>query len=329
VVVKKPIVSSSAAFLLVAALLAAVQLWVPRPMLLAERFLSTAGWLEILALATYAAILAAKMADPVQQPRWRRRAWALFSIVFFLQLALGLAGLDDRFLQSGKLHFPIPAMIVAGPIYRGGPLFMVVLFLSTVLLVGPAWCSHICYLGAWDHAAARARRKPGRPLPRWRWVARLAILGATAAAAALARALGASPLVAGSLALGFGLGGVALMLTLSRRTGAMFHCLAYCPIGALAALAGRLSPFRVRIAAGCDGCMRCRTACRYDALGRDDVARRRPDPTSCTLCGDCLASCSGRFLEYRFLGLRADRARSLFITLVVVLHAASLGVARI
>lgn len=320
--------ASVAAFLLTAGLLAIVARVVPRPLLLLERFVPGAAALEIVALALYAGLVVERLSDPTRVARWRTRVWMLFSVVFFAQLALGLL-LDERFLmRAGHLHFPIPALIAAGPVYRGGELFMVILFAATVFLVGPAWCSQICYLGAWDDRAARAKRKPF-PLPRWRTHLRFGTLALVIAAALALRLAGASALVAGAFALGFGLAGVAVMLLLSRRRGAMVHCLGYCPIGALATTLGRLSPFRVRIAEGCDRCMRCRLACRFDALGREAVARGRPDPAACTLCGDCLASCPGRFLEYRFWGLRAERARALFLVLVVSLHAASLGLARI
>ncbi len=327
--------ASVAAFLLTAALLAIVARVVPRPLLLLERFLPGSAPLAIVALALYAGLVVERLSDPARTARWRTRVWLLFSFVFFAQLALGLL-LDERFLmRPGHLHFPIPALIAAGPVYRGGELFMVILFAATVLLVGPAWCSQICYLGAWDDRAARAKRKPF-PLPRWRTRLRFGTLALVIGAALALRLTGAPPLVAGAAALAFGLGGVVVMLLVSRRRGAMVHCLSYCPIGALATTLGRLSPFRVRIRgagpageAGCDRCMRCRLACRFDALGREDVARGRPDPTACTLCGDCLASCPGGFLEYRFPGLRAERARALFLVLTVSLHAASLGLARI
>jgi ferredoxin len=319
-------VASVAAALLTALLLGVVQLQVPRPLLLLERFLPGGGWLEILALSVYAAIVVEKMLDVRSSAVWRRRVWALFSIVFFAQLAIGLLGVD-RLLMSGKLHFPIPAMIIAGPLYRGGQLFMVVLFAVTVLLVGPAWCSHVCYIGAWDHAAARLRRKP-RPLPRWTGLTRAGVVVVVIVVALLLRGLRVGSVAAGAGALVFGLLGVALMLFLSRHTGAMVHCLAFCPMGALAAWLGALSPFRLRIAPECDECGRCRLACRYDALNADDVHRRRP-AQSCTLCGDCLATCPGRHLHYRCLGLRPDRARAAFLLVVVVLHAASMGLARI
>ena len=315
-----------AAFALTFTLLGIVQVVVPRPMLLADRFLPGAGWVEAALLAGWAAFLTGKMLDPRQSSAWRRRAWGLFSIVFFGQLALGLLGFD-RFLMTGALHLPIPAMIVAGPVYRGEGLFMPVLFLVTVVLVGPAWCSQLCYLGAWDSFAANRRKRP-LSMPRGRTGFHVAVVGQVVLVAAALRLFDVPGDVAALAGAGFGIAGVALMVGWSRRTGVMTQCTAWCPIGVLAPVLGKLSPFRMKITTACTDCGVCTTVCRFDALTREDVQARRPG-FSCTLCGDCVRSCRGRFIEYRFAGLRPDRARPLFLVLVVSLHAAFLGVARI
>jgi polyferredoxin len=248
-------------------------------------------------------------------------------MVFYGQLALGLAGLDAFLMHPGKLHFPIPALIVAGPLFRGERFFMLALFLSTVVLVGPAWCSFICYQGSWDLEAARRTRRP-RTLPGPKTALRVAMLLIVVGTTLALRLLGAPLPLAGALALLFGLVGVGLMLLWSRRIGTMAHCALYCPVGLLATWLGKLSPFRVRIGAGCDACGRCTLACRYDALRLDDVRAGRVG-AGCTLCGDCMASCPGAQLGYRFPGLSSARARALFVVLVVALHAAALGLARV
>jgi NAD-dependent dihydropyrimidine dehydrogenase PreA subunit len=318
--------TAAAAALLAAGLLVPIQLKVSRPMLLAERFVPGAGWAEIGLLVLYAAAVAWWMAAPGAQPRVRRWIWRLFSLVFFAQLLIGLAGFE-HFLMSGKLHLPVPAMIVAGPLFRGHPSFMVFLLLGTLLAVGPAWCSHLCYLGAWDDALAGRRRRP-LPLPRWRRPLQLAVLGIVAAVAWGLHRAGAPVTLATGLGITFGLIGIGVMVTGSRRTGAMVHCLSWCPIGWLATTVGRVSPFRIRLGDGCDGCAACTPACRYDALNPADLARRRP-ASSCTLCGDCVGRCRGRHIGYWLPGLGQDAARGVFIALAVALHAATLGVARI
>src|SRR5660398_78180 len=246
--------------------------------------------------------------------------------VVFAQLALGLSGLD-RFLMTGELHLPVPALIAAGPLYRGEGLFMPILFGATVLLVGPAWCSYLCYIGAWDGLAADRRRAP-QAMPSWRRPAQVGMLVVVVAAALGLRWAGVSSFVALMVAVVFGLGGVAVMATISRRRGVMAHCTTYCPIGVLATRLGRINPLRIRLGGGCDGCGACSRACRYDALRPADIERRRPG-SACTLCGDCVPKCREGHMAYSFPGLDAGKAAAVFVVLVAALHAAFLGVARI
>jgi polyferredoxin len=316
-----------AAGLLTFALLAIVQSVVRRPMLIAERFVPGAGWVEAVMLTAYASWLVGALYDPRYTARWRRRLWTLFSLVFFTQLAIGLAGVD-AFLMSGTLHLPIPAMIVAGPLYRGAGVFMPILFGATVLLVGPAWCSYLCYVGSWDLNVACARRRSTQQ-PRWRNWIRGGVFALIALAALALGLAGVPATTATALGLAVGLAGMAIMVAASRRTGSMIHCTMYCPVGLAADVLGKLSPFRLRIRDdACTDCGACALRCRYGALRREDIVRRRPG-LSCTLCGDCLAACRGHAIEYRFLLLAPATARSVFLVLVVSLHAVFLGVARI
>jgi NAD-dependent dihydropyrimidine dehydrogenase PreA subunit len=313
------------AFVLAALLLAVVQVKVPRPLLLAERFWPGAGWLEVLLLSTWAAFVTEQLLDVQRSAAWRRGIWTLFSVVFFGQLVIGLLGVD-RLLMSGKLHLPVPAVILGGPLYRGGGWFMPILFLATILVVGPAWCSYLCYLGAGD--AQAARRRPVVRSGRWQPWLRGVTLIAVVAAALLLRALGVPGLIAAALAGGFGLVGVGLMVLWSRRTGTMTHCTYYCPLGLVATWLGKLSPHRLRITDACTACGACTARCRYDALSARDLAMHRPAP-SCTLCGDCLGACRHGALQHACAGLGPDRSRGLFLGLVAALHAVFLGVARL
>jgi len=316
-----------AAFALSFGLLTLVQLLVARPMLVAERFVPGAGWIEVILLAVYAAWLIGLLYDPRSTALWRRRLWTFFSLIFFAQLALGLIGVE-RFLMSGKLHLPIPAMIVAGPLYRGEGLFMPILFTVTVLLVGPAWCSYLCYIGSWDLNAAVGRKRPAQ-LPGWRNWFRFGILGMIVAAAVGLRLLGVASLAATVAGIAVGLLGVGVMVLVSPRMGTMVHCAMYCPIGLLADVLGKLSPFRLRINQdACTDCGACAIKCRYGALRPEHIEARRPG-LSCTLCGDCISACRGRSIEYGFVGLSPRMARTVFLVLVVSLHAVFLGVARI
>lgn len=318
--------AGTAAFVVTAAIIITAKIKVSFPILIFDRFLPGTGWVEILLLSAYAGRLAEIMLASEAHSRVRSRIWTAFTIVFFSQLALGLSGFD-RFLMTGKLHLPVPAVIIGGPLYRGGGYFMPILFASTILLAGPAWCSYICYFGAGDNLAARSKKIPGR-MERWMGISRIATLVAVIAAALNFRVFGVPPLPAALSAAAFGAAGIGIMIFISRRRGIMAHCLAWCPVGLVADLAGKISPFRIRIADTCTDCGACRSACRYGALERGNIAARRPGLT-CTLCGDCLAACGKKSFSYRFPGLGPDASRLLFTVIVVSLHACSMGLARI
>lgn len=294
--------------------------------LLVDRFFPSGGWVVVFFLGCYGAWIAGKMLRPENSGKWRRTIWTIFSAVFFSQLLLGLAGLE-QFLMTGKLHLPVPALIAAGPLYRGEEFFMLILFAVTLLLVGPAWCSHLCYIGAWDNWAASGKRS-STALPGWtksgRWIICLVVL----ATAVLLGKSGLPVTLAVYLAAAFGLFGIAVMLLWSRKTGTMSHCISYCPMGLLANIFGKVNPWRIRISPECCKCGRCSKVCRYAALSGRDIERGRAGFT-CSLCGDCLASCPQGSLHYHFPGLGSSTARALFITVIVTLHVLFLGVARL
>lgn len=312
--------------LLILFLLIPVQLKVENPMLLLERFVPGGGWIEIILIALYGSIVAYHMQDPAKVQAWRRYTWLAFSILFFFQLILGLSGFE-KFLMTGKLHLPIPMMIVAGPIYRGQLSVMSILFVSTLVLSGPAWCSHLCYFGAIDSISARGKTMRS-PIGN-KWALKSTVLLLVIAAAIVLRWMKVPSLTATLLALGFGVSGLGLILLVSVKEGRMVHCTAYCPVGTIVNLTRFVNPFRLSIAKdSCTECMACTSRCKYDALNRKDILARKPGIT-CTLCGDCLSSCHAGSIHYRFPGLSSGGARFLYLLITISLHAATLGLARI
>lgn len=302
--------------------------------LLADRFLPGSGMAQAALVAVYAAWATGRLIDPRVSRIWRPRLWALFSAVFFGQLLMGLVGLDI-FLMTGRLHLPVPALILAGPLYRGDGMFMLGLFLFSVFLIGSAWCSHLCYIGAWDDVSARRVRKPG-PLPVWAWKARLGIAVFVFGSAWGMGVAGVSPSVAFAAAAVFGLAGVWLMLAVSGRRGTLVHCTVFCPMGFMADLLGRLNPWRVKIdRALCTDCGACTAVCRYGALPRDKVLEGTPGFT-CSRCRDCMGVCRHGAMDLTFAGRTMlggkvpgrVRADVVFVVLAVSLHAVFLAVAR-
>jgi ferredoxin len=313
------------AFFLIFILLAFVQIKVERPMILAERFFKGSGWIEIILISCYGAFVVNKMQDPLNVPLWRRITWTTFSLVFFTQLIIGLLGFD-KFLMTGKLHLPIPVMILAGPIYRGQLSVMTILFLSTVILTGPAWCSQLCYFGAFDNLSSTG--KTSKEILKYKGAIKSTVLIMVIAVAIILRWLNADMLVSTLIAITFGVGGISIMILYSLKRKKMIHCIMYCPIGTIVNVFKHVNPFRMYIDQSCTLCLNCTKFCKYDALNIDDIKNAKPSIT-CTLCGDCLAGCHHNSIKYQFLKMRPEQARNLYLVLTVSLHAACLALARI
>jgi ferredoxin-type protein NapH len=314
-----------AVFILIFVLLAIVQIKVERPVILAERFIKGGGWAEIFLISVYGAFVIYKMQDPVNVPGWRKITWTIFSVVFFSQLIIGLSGFE-KFLMTGKLHLPIPMMIIAGPIYRGQLSVMTILFLSTVILTGPAWCSQLCYFGAFDNLAAGG--KSSREILKYKGALKSTILVFVITMALILRLLKVSGLVSTLLALAFGITGIAIMIFFSLRRKKMVHCVMYCPVGTVVNLCKHINPFRMYIDRSCTLCMNCTKFCKYDALNPADIKNGKPSVT-CTLCGDCLAGCHHNSIKYKYFSLRPELARNLYLILTISLHASCIALARI
>lgn len=312
-------------FILTFILLAFVQIKVEKPMILAERFLKGGGWVEIVLISCYGAFIVNKMKDPMNVPKWRKIAWTTFSLVFFTQLIIGLSGFD-KFLMTGKLHLPIPMMIMAGPIYRGQLSVMTILFLSTVILTGPAWCSQLCYFGAFDNLSSGG--KTSKEILRNKGAIKSTVLILVIAMAIILRWLNVSMFISTLIAIAFGVGGFLIMIFFSLKRKKMVHCVMYCPIGTLVNIFKHVNPFRMYIDQSCTLCMNCTKFCKYDALNPSDIKNSKPSIT-CTLCGDCLAGCHHNSIKYKFLNMKPEQARNLYLVLTISLHAACLALARI
>ncbi|MDM8003995.1 MAG: 4Fe-4S binding protein [Bacteroidota bacterium] len=310
---------------LVILLLIPLQFAGDRPMLLFERLFAGGGYLQIAVIAAFASVLEYNMLIPGRSGWWRRFSWSLFSAVFFLQLILGIA-VDKVFLMTGNLHLPVPALIISGPLYRGELSVMTLIFLSAVILSGPAWCSQYCYFGAIDSAFAGKKTRTA-PVQN-RLALKNSFLVLAIAAALLLRITGAGKEIALAAGVATGVAGLLIIGFISRRRGKMIHCTVWCPVGTLTSYLKHINPFRMRIENSCTSCMLCSSACRYEALTPADIASLRPGMT-CTLCGDCLPACRHSSITYRFPGLNPENARKAYITVTVVIYSMVLAMARI
>lgn len=308
-------------------LLSIVQIIVKPPLLLGERLFSGGGWIQILMAALLSGWLYHKMSPRATRSIWRKRIWLIFSIVFFGQLLLGIT-IDSIFLLSGTLHFPIPGLIPLGAVYRWQLSFMPVLFLTTILLSGGAWCSQLCYFGAFDSiSAGHGKNRTIQKKQRIR--IRFSILVLFTIVAIILRLCSLSSLPATILAAAMGIVGLLIILIFSRKYNIMVHCTTYCPAGTLVAYLKYLSPWRFRIdTRQCTRCMACARSCRYDALQKQNILQGSPG-ISCTYCGDCLVACSHQALGYRIFNLSTNRSEKLWLCTTIILFTCFLMIARI
>ena len=318
---------STWAFVLTSIILIVASMKSPIKILLLDRFLPGTGGIEILLLAVYSAFIAEKLFLSKKIDRIRSKIWLLFSGVFFAQLILGLLGLN-KFLMTGKLHLPVPAMIVGVPIYRGYGFFMPILLLITIVFVGPAWCSYLCYIGAWDNMAAMKQKYPKPFSVKYR-IIQAGMLIFIAIGAFLLRKAGINWIIASILGGLFGIIGIGIMFFVSRKRGVLVHCTTYCPIGIITTVLGKINPFRIRINRNtCTNCMACTLACRYNSLTAENVKNGKAG-FFCTLCGDCITACPHASIEYAFYNKATIAARKVFFVLIAVFHSVFLGIARI
>jgi polyferredoxin len=321
----KKYINSIIVFILSFGFLAIVQLVVDNPMILLERFIKGGGWIEIFLLSCFAVFLYLKMRNPNQTSKWRTISWTIFGIAFFLQLIIGIF-LNENFLMSGKLHLPIPAIIVGGALYKLKLTFMPILLISTIVLTGPAWCSQFCYFGAFDNLAARTKKKSSAIKKIFKY--RNSILLIFIVAVLILRLFEISINTAAIAGGAFGIVGLLLILILSPKKGSMINCVMYCPIGTIVSYLKFINPFRMYIDTNCDSCLKCTKHCRYIALTKEDVEKKKPG-LSCTYCGDCITTCHTNSIKYKFLGLSSDKARNAYLIITISLFVVFLGVARI
>jgi ferredoxin len=315
-----------AVFILVLFVLTIIQLKVEMNLLLLERLFHYGGWVETFVVSLYGAIIAWFMQDMRKASKWRMISWTVFSIWFFTQLFFGIV-ISDTFLLTGKLHLPVPAMIIGGPIYRQQLSVMTILFLSTIILTGPAWCSHLCYFGAIDNQFAKKGWAKPKKINNRQKVKRTILL-LVISFALLLRLFNVSPLTAAISGLLFGVVGLLVIILISKKYGKMVHCIMYCPVGTVVNYFRFVNPFRMYIDKSCTTCMACSSVCKYDALNFEDVKNRKPGIT-CTFCGDCLTSCHAGSIKYKLFSLSPEKSREVYLFITISIHAIFLALGRI
>ncbi len=151
------------------------------------------------------------------------------------------------------------------------------------------------------------------------------------------RLSGAPAVLAAVCGIALGLVMVPVAVLVSRKRRLALYCTTICPPGLVDCLAGKLSPWRLRVTENCTRCGRCPDRCRYGALSMERLKAGGPG-FSCTLCRECELACprgglapslAGRGLPPKGGGTSAGRAGQAFVCLVSAMHAAFLFMAMV
>ncbi|MDL2290951.1 hypothetical protein LJC09_02450 [Desulfovibrio sp. OttesenSCG-928-F20] len=298
--------------------------------LLLERFSPLFGSVQIFFVSWYGAFCAGKLIDPRQSRQTRKIIWIIFGCCFFAQFFLGLLGVD-KMLLTGKLHVPVPAFIIYGPIFRSSFSMMPVIVLVSTILVSAAWCSMLCYFGPFE--AFLIKRKPVQPLPAFlQWAlkyGRLTVLISGVLITLGLRQIGIELATAVAVSIAYATGSLIIMAFVSRKYGGMLHCTTACPMGLLVNLLGKFSPWRLRVEPDrCDNCGACEKICLYRAI-TPESRKAGKALLRCSLCRDCVSVCGKQALYIGCPGLSPDISWKVFTGLLMVVHTVFLSVAMV
>lgn len=174
----------------------------------------------------------------------------------------------------------------------GGPLVFAVLILGILLLLtlilGRVFCGSVCPLGALQELAYLAPVPKVKPRMKTALYALRFIALAIIVVAALFVSVSALAYlgVVDLFLLSFSLGSL-VMLTLLVISLFFYRpfCRIICPFGALLALAGLVSLFKIRRNPSCIECGKCEFTCPVDEAKREDLKGE------CYLCGRCTGVC--------------------------------------
>lgn len=230
------------------------------------------------------------------------------------------------------------------PITLGMFIFVLVPYLTLVLVFGRGWCGWVCYFGnqtesiasrgreRWKLASLRERFRPSdgqelldclkgevRYIKYFFMVALLLptfLLGMNTLCTLGLMYKFLYPLGAILIIMMLILTGLILPLNTRKR----WWCL-ICPAGAGIGLVDTITPFKIGIdPSKCDRCYACSNVCPMHAISPKILTEKNRPNSDCVKCCRCIEACSRGAIDVYVRGTK-KRARSLFISLMMVVAA--------
>jgi 4Fe-4S binding domain len=268
--------------------------------------------LLIAVLTTWSVFLTGKMVTTKKRASYRSFYWRLLSIIFFSQILVGVF-ISSNFLLSGELTIPHPSFFVfSGSHFSRFLSNALLLYFISLVLTGPSWCSHLCWLGSWDqYAASKKKRKISKSS-----IYLLRLLFFLFFVAVVLEFFKPNIKAVATLGFVYFIVSILVMAFVSGKYGSMEHCRSFCLIGKLSSIFAKISPFRmVKISTKPIPS----SSCKMGAF--DEKPSKNSKLVNCTLCGDCLDKYGKSDLKMRFFNFSFD-AWPLFISLTIGLHSA-------
>lgn len=259
---------------------------------------------------------------------------AAFSFMsFFLELR-GAFGVTPSEIMRGEVpacHMVLPMLflpallsktVVFPGLITGGYASIAVLavfWLAGTLVIGKGYCSWFCFLGGFEDGFSRIFKSPvvKNIRPDLRLLPFAVLLTAVLTSAytlthtycewvcpykmvtEFEQVVSVKLLVQSAI---FIVMFAALVVILPLLTKLRTQCAFFCPFGAMQTLAGRLSPFEVRIdTEKCSRCGKCLTECPDFSLDAASLERGKPH-MSCHLCGKCVDLCPDKAIFFHIKG---------------------------
>lgn len=141
---------------------------------------------------------------------------------------------------------------------------MTLLFLSTIIITGPAWFSQLCYFGALDNLIAKG--KTSKKAIQNKFKINNTIIFSILAVTLAPRLFNINSFTATFFGALFGIVGIIRIFTFSKKQHRMIHWSVYCPISSIVSYLQFINPFRMYIDSSCDSCSAYTTNYKYDAL---------------------------------------------------------------